>query len=302
MDQIIASGATPRYLLPPEEARRQVLVTFTEQAGESEPVYFNEDRYIDTQWGPVRVRHYVPSKGGIHPALLYFHGGGWRFGSIETHDAVCCRLANGCDSAIISVDYSLSPEAHFPQALGECYAVLQYVYNNSRSLDIDQNRIAVGGDSAGGNLAAALALLARDRGGPPICFQVLVYPVTAHYSAGLDSYKRNSEGLYLVPQAMQIYWDSYIKDPQDAKNPYAAPLEAENLAGLPPALVVLAEYDPLYDEGELYARKLQEAGVPAKIIRFEGVMHGFWTWNTITDVALKAQQEVVRELREVFGQ
>jgi acetyl esterase len=201
---------------------------------------------------------------------------------------------------VVSVDYRLAPETKFPGAADDCYAATVWAAQQAARINGDANRIAVGGDSAGGNLAAVIALMARDRGGPPLAFQLLVYPVTARDFA-TSSYRQNAEGYGLSLDSMRWYWDHYLQNPADASNPYAAPLVAQDLKGVPPALVITAEYDPLCDEGEAYARRLQAAGVPTTCSRYDGMIHGFFGMSAVLDKGKQAVAEACAALRQAFA-
>ena len=200
----------------------------------------------------------------------------------------------------LSVDYRCAPEHVFPAAAEDSYAATRWVVEHARDLDVDPRRVAVGGDSAGGNLAAAVALMARDRGGPALTFQVLIYPVT---DAAFDtaSYRDNGEGYTLTAVGMQWYWDQYVPKAADRMNPYAAPMRAASLAGLPPALVITAEYDPLRDEGEAYARRLVDAGVRVTQTRYPGAIHAFFRMTSVLDMARAAVAEVAAALQKTWG-
>jgi acetyl esterase len=232
--------------------------------------------------------------------LVYFHGGGWVLGGIETHDGVCRELANAAGCVVVSVDYRLAPEHKFPAAVEDCYAATQWAAAHAGDLGADARRLAVGGDSAGGNLAAVVSQMAPDRGGPPIVFELLVYPVT---TAAFDtpSYRDNAEGYLLTAGDMRWFWNHYLNGPADADNPYASPLRATRLAGLPPALVITAEFDPLRDEGEQYAQRLEEAGVPTRLIRYDGMIHGFFGMSHMMDKAKAAVREAGANLRLAFS-
>lgn len=224
--------------------------------------------------GGVPVRVYRPVPETPLPAIVYFHGGGWIVGDLETHDALCRNLADQARTVVVAVDYRLSPEARFPGPLEDCYSALKWVADQAQTLGIDKSRIAVSGDSAGGNLAAGVCLLARDRYEPSIRFQLLFYPVMwPNFETA--SYQLFADGYGLTRQDMRWFWSQYLGDAPGPLSPYAAPLAAEDLAGLPPALVVTAEYDVLRDEGELFARRLTESGVPSQWRRYDGVIHGF---------------------------
>jgi len=232
--------------------------------------------------------------------LVYLHGGGWVLCSIETHDPTCRELANGAGCVVVSVGYRLAPEHRFPAPAEDCYAALEWVARNTASLGGDPARIALGGDSAGGNLTAAVTLMARDRGGPRLVHQLLVYPVLDH-AFDTDSYRENADGLLLTRDMMRSFWASYLAREEDGRHPYASPLRASDLAGLPPAHVITAEYDPLRDEGEAYARRLAAAGVPCVQRRYDGMIHGFFGFTQMVDRARDAVADAARELRRGFG-
>jgi acetyl esterase len=259
-----------------------------------------KDMEIPVSLGTVPVRVYTPSTTGPYPVLIWIHGGGWVTGDLDMADGTARQLCAGAGCLVVSVGYALSPEAKFPTALRQCYEALQCVKENAATFGADGTRIAVGGDSAGGNLAAAVCLMARDEGGPPIDFQLLIYPVTeADFET--ESYVQNATGFMLTREAMQWYWDHYLTGPEDATDPYAAPLRASDLSGLPPALVITAEYDPLRDEGEEYAHRLESAGVPTALTRYNGMIHGFFgRWGAI-DRSLDAIRESCDALKKAFA-
>tara|TARA_B100001971_G_scaffold124111_1_gene114297 strand:+ start:5742 stop:6386 length:645 start_codon:yes stop_codon:yes gene_type:complete len=207
----------------------------------------------------------------------------------------------GTACVVISADYRLAPEAKFPVPFEDCYAATQWIAHNAANINVDPTRIAVGGDSAGGNLAAAVSLAARDRGSPSITFQLLVYPVMA-MDFGTGSYKQNADGYALTLDDMKWYWNHYLNSDADASNPYAAPLAAKDLSRLPPALVITAEFDPLRDEGEAYAKKLQDAGVPATATRYDGMIHGFFGMSAVTDKGARAISQASTALRSAFDE
>lgn len=233
-----------------------------------------EDRQAPGPAGPIRLRIYTPTADAPAAAVVYFHGGGWVVGNLDTHDGLCRRLALASGCRVVAVDYRLAPENTYPAAADDAYAALSWVAENADQLGIDPRRIAVAGDSAGGNLAAVTALAARDRKGPLPAAQVLMYPITdSDFETG--SYRDFAEGYMLTTAAMRWFWDQYAAAASDRIAPYAAPLRADGLAGLPPALVITAEYDPLRDEGEAYAGRLEGAGVPVELVRYDGMIHGF---------------------------
>jgi len=259
-----------------------------------------KDLEIPGPAGGIPVRVYRPSERSDLPVLVYFHGGGWAICGLETHDVTCRQLANGAGCVVVSVDYRLAPAPRFPAAPEDCFAALGWVAQNAAAIGADPTRIAIGGDSAGGNLAAVVALMARDRSGPRLCHQLMIYPVTDH-AFDTPSYRENAEGPLLTRETMRAFWKLYLAGEPDGKNPYASPLRAADLSGLPPAHVITAEYDPLRDEGEAYASRLAAAGVPVVVRRYDGMVHGFVGFSDLIDRARDAMADVVRELQRGFA-
>ena len=230
------------------------------------------DVVIDTL-PPMSARLYRPGSGTL-PLLVYFHGGGWVVGSVATSDPFARALANASGCAVLSVEYRLAPEDRFPAAADDAYAATRWSADHASDLGIDASRIAVGGSSAGGNLAAVVALMARERGAPRVAFQLLHVPVLDH-DFDTPSYRVNGAGFGLTLKGMRWFWDLYAPDPKMRDEPYASPLRAKDLSGLPPAHVVTAECDPLLDEGRAYAARLREAGVTTTYVEYPGMVHGF---------------------------
>lgn len=299
LEKIEASGIPPLHTLPVEEARQAMSDLFGRKKNPA-PVHQVEDRDISGPSGSIPVRIYTPEGSGPFPALVYFHGGGWVLGSIETHDPICRELAQSVGCVVISVDYRLAPEHPFPMPLEDCYAAVSWVARHATEIQCDAQRIAVGGDSAGGNLAAAVALTARDRGGPPLAFQLLIYPVT-DYAFDTDSYQENGYGYFLTKDMMIWFWQHYLSNKDHGLCPQASPLRAERVSGLPPALVVTAEFDPLRDEGAAYAELLQAAGVPVVYRCYAGMIHGFLGLTSMLDTAAQAMAETAAALRSALG-
>jgi len=271
----------------------------TARLGPRPDVAVVKDLEVPGPAGPIPVRVYRPSERADLPVLVYLHGGGWAICSLETHDVTCRQLANGADCVVVSVGYRLAPEHPFPAAPEDCYAALGWTARHAASLGADPQRLAIGGDSAGGNLSAVVSLMARDRSGPRLCHQLLVYPVTDH-AFDTDSYRENAEGPLLTRETMKGFWGHYLAREEDGRHPYASPLRAEDVSGLPPAHVITAEYDPLRDEGEAYARRLAAAGVPVVQRRYDGMIHGFFGFSDFIDLGREAVDDVARELRHGF--
>lgn len=292
VDRVNASP--PVWAVPVDEARRGTDAETLEVFGAVDAVGHVEDRLLDGPGGPLRVRVYWPEGDGPHPAVVYLHGGGWVVGSIESHDPVCRAIAARTPCVVVSVDYRLAPESRFPAAVEDAWAATAWVVEHVAELGVDVGRIAVAGDSAGGNLAAVAALRARDRG-LPLALQILVYPVT-DYDLDSPGYTRHGAGLNLTRAKMDWYWGQYL-DGADGAQPEASPLRATDLRGVAPALVQTAEYDPLCHEGEEYARLLEAAGVSVTLTRYEGQIHGFVRLGALCPQAGDALAEIAAALR-----
>jgi acetyl esterase len=250
--------------------------------------------------GDLRLRIYRPVGQGPFPLLAFFHGSGFVLCSLDTHDGMCRNLCAGAGCVVVSVDYRLAPEHKFPAGLDDCVFATRWIPEHAAELEGDVGRLAVAGDSAGGNLAAAAALRIRDEGGPRICGQLLIYPVTDYHTPGTPSYSENADGYGLTRDTMVWFWDHYLSDASEAADPYASPLRARDLSHLPPALIVTAEYDPLRDEGEYYAAKLRAAGTEVVTSRWDGMNHGFFFWAGRVDKAGEAMAESCQWLRRIF--
>lgn len=292
-------NAAPSFDLEGDPAEARAFYEQMNVSDASTPVDRVEDRTLPGPDGEIPVRIYAPNSDSPLPVLVFFHGGGWVIGSIETHDTTCRQLAAGTSCLVVSVDYRLAPENPFPAAPDDCYAATVWVAEHAAEIGGDPARIAVGGDSAGGNLAAVIALMARDRGGPNLAHQLLIYPVT-DYAFETPSYSENAEGYMLTQPMMKWFWNHYLADPADGAGEWASPLRAANLSGLPPATVLTAEFDPLRDEGEAYAKRLGEAGVKTQLTRYDGVFHGFFGMGAMIDKAVAAVDEASSALRGAF--
>lgn len=297
-------GVLPPQSLPPAEARR----LYRERAGYTQPprapVALARDLAIPGPGGPLAARLLRPQGSADDeslPILIFFHGGGWVIGDLDTHETLCRELANGAGCAVLSVDYRLAPEHRYPAAADDALAALQWVAANAATLAIDASRIAVGGDSAGGNLAAVTALSARDGGGPALRFQLLIYPVT-DLRRGSDSYRTQATGYTLSAESMAYFCAQYLGERGAAAEAdwRASPLLHSDLSRLPPALVLVAGYDPLHDEGAQYADALSAAGTPATLVSFDRQMHGFILMGGVLDEAHAAVQLCAAQLREAL--
>ena len=298
LDQIAAAGAPPFNTLPVEDARKMMDMMMELLGVVPEPVAKVEDLLIPGPAGQIPVRVYTPQGSGPFPVLVFFHGGGFAIGSIKNYDELCQALTNAASCMVVSVEYRLAPEHKFPAAVDDCYAATKWVAENANTIGGDPTRIAIGGDSAGGNLTAVIALMARERGTPPLVYQLLVYPAT-DFANDTPSHRENADGYFLTEDDTVWFMNLYLRSEADANNPYASPLRAQDFSGLPPALVITAEFDPLRDEGEAYAARLSEAGVPVVCTRYNGMIHGFLSMPF--DQARKARQEVAANLRSAFA-
>ncbi len=295
LEALRQAGAPPVEQQTVEQARES-FQALRELAGPPEPVASVEDRRISGPAGQIAVRVYRPPDRGALPVLVYLHGGGWVIGNLETVDVPVRALVNRAGCVAVSVDYRLAPEHKFPTPLEDCYAATRWVAENANALGVDLDRIAIGGDSAGGNLAAAVALAMRDRGGPRLAFQLLIYPVT-DFNLDSGSYRANGDGYLLTRSGMEWFWSHYLHSPADGERPYASPLRAADLHGLPPALVITAEFDPLRDEGEAYAGRLAGSGVPVTLKRYDGMIHGFFQLGGMLSQGRRAVDDVAAALR-----
>jgi acetyl esterase len=291
----IADKVQPLYTQTLAEARAADLADIQAGAGTPEFVHEVVDLSMPRPGGELPLRLYRPADQKPLPALVYYFGGGWTLGQIDTCDGICRTLANAVGCAVIAVGYRLAPEHKFPAAVNDCYDSIRWIAGHADDLGVDQNRLAVGGDSAGGNLAAAVTLRAR-RDGPPLVAQLLVYPNTL-FGADTASLRNNDDPSMFNRRSVDWYWKHYLSAPAEGRDPLASPLLAEDHAGLPPALVITAEYDPLRDEGEQYAHRLKAAGVPTELRRYDGMMHGFFLMYPMLDGGRQAVAEAVDFLR-----
>ncbi|MEU3920778.1 aminotransferase class I/II-fold pyridoxal phosphate-dependent enzyme [Streptomyces sp. NPDC029004] len=299
-DRRSEQGVRPLYTMSLDEARAADLAAIQADGGTPEPVEQVLDESVPGPAGSLPVRIYRPAGEGPLPVLVYFFGGGWTLGSIATSDAICRSLANAAGCLTIAVGYRLAPEHKFPAAPQDCLAGVRWAAEHAVRFGGDATRLAVGGDSAGGNLAAAVTLMARDAGGPEVLAQLLVYPNT-DYLADTPSRRENTDPLLFNDKSVQWYWDNYLASPQDGTDPLASPLRASDHSGLPPALVITAEYDPLRDEGEQYAQRLRDHGVPVESTRYPGVAHGFFAMAGTLDAGRRAIEQAAAYLRKTLA-
>jgi acetyl esterase len=271
---------------PPEtmtvEDNRALIAGIAEMSGVPDDLARMEDVTIPSPDGDIPARVYVPEGDGPFPVLVFFHGGGWVIGTVDTHDVPVRQLANRAQAVVVSVEYRLAPEHPFPAAPEDCYAATAWVAEHIGEYGGDASRLAVGGDSAGGNLAAVVSQMAKERGGPAISFQLLIYPAV-DAAMGSASMTENGDGYLLTKGFMEWFYGHYLTGTADADNPLASPARAASLAGLPPAFVATAEFDPLRDEGEAYAEALRKAGVDATTKRYDGMIHGFFQLGGVID-------------------
>ncbi|WML40025.1 alpha/beta hydrolase [Neobacillus sp. OS1-2] len=292
-----AAGAPPLEALAPEMARQ----AFALPQGDLEPVGRVENRTIPGPESEIPVRVYYPKEVQPYsPAIVYYHGGGWVVGNLDSHENICRALTNIANCVTISVDYRLAPEHKFPAAVYDCYAAVEYVYDHAEEFQVDQNRIAVGGDSAGGNLAAVITNMAKDKNKPAICFQLLLYPATNILGTPSASKVDNAEGYFLTQGTMEWFRDCYINAGEE-DTPLLSPILYEDVRGLPPALVITAEYDPLRDEGEEYAKKLADAGVEVELTRYDGTIHGFISMAGVIGLGKAALEQSGTALKKSFN-
>lgn len=297
---MMKSMNTPEIQNQSVEEARQGYALLAQLGGEPEQVHKVEDRTVPGRMGEIPVRIYTPEGQGPHPVLIFFHGGGWVIGDIAGYDTVCRQLTNRTPCIVISVEYRLAPEHPFPAAPEDCYAATKWVADNAASFNGDPTRLAVGGDSAGGNLSAVISLMARDEGGPKLALQVLIYPATDYIEPRTQSSIDNGQGYLLTYDSMVWFSNHYLKPGFDRDDWRAFPLRAKDLHGLPPALIITAEYDPLRDEGEQYAERLREAGVPVQLSRYDSMIHGFISMAGMVSRTNDAINECAAALHEAF--
>jgi acetyl esterase len=301
LDKIRAAGNPEYWQMTPAQARDW----HNRKAGildvKPEPVFATRDRTIPDPAGGIPVRIYVPRPPtGLFPVLVWLHGGGHVVGNLDSYDALCRQLALQGDCIVVSVGYRLAPEHRFPAGVLDSFAALEWAGRNAEELGGDPARIAIGGDSAGGNLAAVCAILARDAGAPALCFQLLVYPRTAP-DEELPSHYAFAEGHLLTRKTILWFHDHYRASPADRADFRYAPLICPDLSRLPPALVIVGEYDPLHDDGVAYAKRLEEAGNSVELADYPGMVHPFFSMGGAVDAGQRAVTQAALALRHAFG-
>jgi len=285
-----AASGLPEVWEAPVNVLRANTYARQETAGIPEEVFSVTNRFIPGPSADLPIRIYRPSDAKNLPALVYFHGGGWVVNFLDIYDAALQSLANKTGSVIVSVHYQKAPEHPYPVPFDDCFATLLWVSENASDLGIDHRKIGVGGDSAGGNLASAVALKARDTGAPKVAFQLLIYPCNERDFES-QSYLANAEGYGLSRRSMQWFWGQYLQGNDYDREPYACPSTAKDFSNLPPAIIVTAEYDPLKDDGVKYERLLRQAGVKTSYLEYPGMVHGFISMGAVTPTAEKALEE-----------
>jgi acetyl esterase len=298
---IIAAGDPEVQLLPAAEARSLVHSCYEQLNLPLKEVESITDRIIPGPGGDLLLRIYTPKGPGPFPVLIFIHGGGWVLFRPRHYDSVCTHLCAGSSCIVVSVDYRLSPETKFPGALDDCMEALRWVSLHAVSFNGDPSRIIISGDSAGGNLAAAVTLRNRDEKGPGVLAQVLIYPVTAWYEPPTGSFKEFAGGYSLTAESLVWFWEQYLTTREQSADPYAVPMNAADLYGLPEALVLVSGYDPLRDEGKLYAEKLHNAGVKTTLLDFDTMIHGFLSYIGILNQAETAIVQICGWLSARFG-
>jgi acetyl esterase len=295
-------GVPPTHTLPVAEARSLYRDRRSFTQPDAPEVAAVRDIQIPVGNGKIALRLYRPLGSAATtplPVLVYYHGGGWTIGDLDTHDTLCRELCNRSGVAVVAVDYRMGPEHRFPAAVDDAVAAARWVHTNAQELTLDASRIAVGGDSAGGNLAAVVALALRDAGGPPLAFQLLIYPATDNRRQ-TQSHKTNGQGYLLTSDTITYFHDHYIDDPKHDQDWRASPLLHKNLSGLPPAFILTAGYDPLRDEGLQYAQALTEAGTRSTLVCFERQIHGFITMGRVLEEANTAVVMCAAQVRNAL--
>lgn len=300
LDMIKAAGRPPFEQLTPDEARQAYMNSRKLLQPVPEDVAESRDTVAPGPHGDIPVRLYRPAgtaASDVLPALIYYHGGGWLLGGLDSHDVVCRRFANAARCRVVSVDYRMAPEHKFPAAVDDCEAATRWAVGNAATLGIDASKVAVGGDSAGGNLAAVMALMARDGTLPPVVFQMLIYPATDMMMTSVSS-QAIRDGVPLTSSTMKWFIDHYMRSKDDERDWRASPARAIDLSGTAPALVLTAGYDPLRDEGIAYAQRLEREGVRVVHIHYSDQVHGFMSMGRMIRAADQAIDQMAAALKK----
>ena len=300
LKRLAGRGAPPITELTPDEARAARNPLFVELGGQPEDVADVRDETISGPAGEIPIRIYTPEGAGEFPILVYFHGGGWVIGNLETHDGLCRALTNAASCIVVAVDYRLSPENKFPAPLEDCYAATRWVAGHAGEFRGDSTRIAVGGDSAGGNMATVVCLMAREKNDPSLLHQLLIYPAVDLFTMNTASYCDHAEGYLLTAAGMFYYRDHYLPNEEARRNSYASPLLEKDLSRLPPATMVIPRLDILADEGTAYAKRLKEAGVPVTCLFYDQMIHAFLNFLADVPMAGKAVSDIGAQLKKAF--
>lgn len=299
LDYLKSLGGAPVYKLPPDKNRRGINNLVRNTAMAPQPVARIEDRLLSVEDGTISIRIYTPAGTGPFPILVFFHGGGWMMGDLDVIDSPLRAITNSARCLVVSVAYRLAPEHKFPVAVNDCYLAASWIARNAHYFNGDEKKIAIGGESAGGNLAAAVSLMARKHSFPSLCYQVLLYPVTD--CSGEYPYTGDPQNLFLKQEDCRYFEKQYFSKEEDRKNIFASPLLAEDLSGLPPALVVTAGYDLLREQGEAYARRLKEAGGEVTYYCYEEMIHGFFGFGGMMEKANSLVELIGDSLRKAFA-
>ena len=295
-----ARGGKPLHELTVTEARKAALVKIPKRSTPA-PIALITNQTVPGPVGDIPVRIYTPEGIGPFALLVFFHGGGFVVGSLDSADQICRTLCWGAGCVVVSVDYRLAPEHKFPAAPDDCLAATRWAAEHATEFNADPTRLIVAGDSAGGNLATVTALRIRDEGGPALSGQLLLYPVADYHTPPTPSYLANADGYLLTRDTMIWFWEHYLNSASEASDPHASPLRAPDLRSMPPALVITAELDPLRDEGERYAERLQLAGVPTVLSRYDGMIHGFLLFGDMFEESRGAISEATAWLRRAMN-
>jgi acetyl esterase len=298
--QARSESGLPEVWQAPVATIRKNLENRAVASGEPEKIFEVIHRYIPGPSSDLPIRIYRPIKGAVLPALVFFHGGGWVLNNLDSYEQAMRSLANKGQFVVIAVNYQKAPELAFPIPFDDCYSTLLWAAENAEMLGIEPSQIGVGGDSAGGNLAAGVAIKARDTGDVNLAFQLLIYPCNDN-EMNYESAHKNGDGYGLSTRAMKWFWEQYLSKKSDAKNPYAVPVAAKDFKNLAPAIITTAEFDPLLDDGYIYAELLRKSGVPTIYREYEGVIHGYFTLAGITPEAEVLHQHVTDEINALLA-